>query len=199
MTETVSVKGRLAKHISFWKDTIQASSFILNTIQSGYVLPLQEEPTRFSRPNQASALRNADFVSQAIDELLCDGRVKEVQVQPHVCSPLSVVESASGKKRLVLNLRHVNKFLCKQKFKYEDLRVAMLLFLKGDNMFTFDLKSGYHHVDIRPTQYKYLGFAWERDGTVRFYVLTVLPFGLVTACYVSTKILRPLVNLWCRR
>ena len=84
------------------------------------------------------------------------------------------MENATDKKRLVLNLRHVNKFLCKQKFKYEDLRVTMLLFERGDCMFTFDLKSGYHHVDICPAQYKYLGFSWVRDDKVHFYVLTVL-------------------------
>ena len=71
----------------------------------------------------------------------------EVRVQSHVCSPLSVVENATGKKRLVLNLRHVNQFLCKQKFNFEDLRVAMLLFDKGDCMFTFEFKSGYHPLD----------------------------------------------------
>ena len=199
MNDTLSVKGRLAKHISFWRDTVQASPFILDTIQLGYVMPLQEEPTRFFRPNQASAIRNADFVSQAIEELLLDGRVKEVHVQPHVCSPLSVVESPSGKKRLVLNLRHVNKFLCKQKFKYEDLRVAMLLLEKGDYMFTFDLKSGYHHVDICTAQYKYLGFSWERCDVKHYYVFTVLPFGLATACYIFTKLLRPLVKWWRSR
>ena len=90
-----SVKGRLAKHISFWRDMLQASPFILYTIQSGYVMPLEEEPTRFSRPNQASVLRNADSVSQAIDELLLDGRAREVQERLHVCSPLSIVVSTS--------------------------------------------------------------------------------------------------------
>lgn len=37
----------------------------------------------------------------------------------------------------------------------------MLLFQKGDHLFSFDLKSGYHHVDITAAQHKYLGFAWE--------------------------------------
>ena len=54
-----------------------------------------------------------------------------------------------------MNLYHVNKFLYKFKFKYEDLRVAMLLLDKGDFMFTFDLKLGYHHTDICPSQYTY--------------------------------------------
>ena len=52
-------------------------------------------------------------------------------------------------------------FLYKQKFKYEDLRVATLLFKKGDYLFKFDLKSGYHHIDITPIHHKYLGFTWE--------------------------------------
>ena len=39
-----------------------------------------------------------------------------------------MVASGSRKKRLVVNLRHVNQYLWKQKFKYEDLRVAMMLF-----------------------------------------------------------------------
>ncbi len=56
-----------------------------------------------------------------------------------------MVESGGGEKRLVLNLRHLNRFLWKQKFKYEDLRIAMLLFEKGDFLFSFDLKSGYHY------------------------------------------------------
>ena len=119
-----------------------------------------------------------------------------MEAQPHVCSPLSVVVSRSGKKRLVINLRHVNKFLCRQKFKYEDLRTALLLFDKGDHLFTFDLKSGYHLVDISPAQWKYLGFAWNKGGKKKFFVFTVLPFGLATACYIFTKLLRPLVAHW---
>lgn len=59
-------------------------------------------------------------------------------------------------------------------------------------LFSFDLKSGYHHVDIAEHHCKYLGFAWGGQ----FYVFTVLPFGLSTACYMFTKLLRPLVCYW---
>lgn len=103
-----------------------------------------------------------------------------------------MVANSAGKKRLVINLRHLNRFLWKQKFKYEDLRVAMTLFEWGDCLFSFDLKSGYHHVDITPAHYKYLGFEWGG----KFYVFTVLPFGLATACYLFTKLMRPLVRYW---
>ena len=74
-----------------------------------------------------------------------------------VCSPLSVVTNGVGKKQLVVNLQHVNGFLWKQKFKYEDLRVAMMLFEQGEWMCSFDLKSGYYHVDVAQHYRKYFG------------------------------------------
>ena len=68
----------------------------------------------------------------------------------------------------------------------------MLLFKPGEWMFSFDLKSGYHQVDIVLHHQKYLGFEWGG----KYFVFTVLPFGLSTAPYVFTKLLRPLVRLW---
>ena len=68
----------------------------------------------------------------------------------------------------------------------------MLLLEKGDFLFSFDLKSGYHHVDIAEVHHKYLGFSWCQ----KWFVFTVLPFGLCTACYLFTKLLRPLVRYW---
>ena len=63
-------------------------------------------------------------------------------------------------------------------------------------MFTFDLKSGYHHVDIHEDSQTYLGFTWGEGVTRKFYVFHVLPFGLASVCYVFTKLLRPLVKRW---
>ena len=76
-------------------------------------------------------------------ELVAHRFVKKVSAEPFVCSPLLVVVNSKG---VVLNLRHLNQFLCKDKFKYKDLQVALLLFQKGDFLFKFDLKSDYHHV-----------------------------------------------------
>ena len=188
----VMVKGRLRKCLPFWKEEVKAGATILSVIEHGYVLPLKSEPTTYRCSNHPTAIRNAEFVLASVSDLLTTGCVVEVQEAPHICSPLSVVENSSGKRRLVVNLRHLNRFLWKQKFKYEDLRVAMLLLEKNDFLFSFDLKSGYHHVDIASEHWKYLGFSWED----RFYVFTVLPFGLSTACYMFTKLVRPLVRYW---
>ena len=83
-------------------------------IQSGYVLPLMSEPTPFHGRNQASAFESAEFVSQCIAELVSGGCVRELEMAPVFCSPLSVVENGVGKTRFVINLRHLKMFLYKQ-------------------------------------------------------------------------------------
>ena len=194
--QVTDVQGRLQACLTFWEHTLQPAPWIISCIREGYKLPLRSVPKSFIQPNQASALSNREFVTQAISELEQNWCVVKVPSQPHICSPLSVVTNGKGKQRLVINLRYLNEYLWKDKFKYEDLRIAMLLFQKGDYMFSFDLKSGYHHIDIFVPHRQYLGFCWEHGGSKQFYMFIVLPFGLATACYAFTKLLRPLVKHW---
>ena len=70
------------------------------------------------------------------------------------------------------------------------------MFERDEYVFKFDLKSGYHHVDIHCEHQKFLGFRWDTRGCPQFYVFTVLPFGISTACYVFTKLLRPMIRHW---
>ena len=128
LLEVDGIRGRLKRHVDFWVKELCASQWIVDTIRNGYVLPLFAEPTAYKRANQCSAYTNSDFVHKAVSELVNGHIVEEVQEPPYICSPLSVVENSSGIKRLVENLRHVNQFLCKRRFKYEDLRIAMMLF-----------------------------------------------------------------------
>ena len=70
------------------------------------------------------------------------------------------------------------------------------IFEKGFYFATFDLKSGYHHVAIHTNDTGYLGFAWDFGEGTRYFVFLVMPFGLATASYVFTKVLRPLIKKW---
>ena len=88
---------------------------------------------------------------------------------------------SSGKERLILDLRHVNQSIWKQKFKCEDWRVLLSYVNKGDFLFSFDLKSGYHHFDIFPDHQTFLGFSWFFSGAVKYFCFIVLPFGLSSA------------------
>ena len=188
----VSVKGRLNHNLHYWESVLQAPEPILSIIRQGYILPFVSVPEARYFKNQGSAFVHKEFVTDTVQGLLEHGCIKRVTSQPIVCSPLLVVVSNSGKKRLVINLRYINYFLWKEKFKYEDMRTVLLLLEKEDFLCTFDLKSGYHHVDIHTQSQLFLGFTWEQS----YYVFTVLPFGLSLACYVFTKLMRPLVKLW---
>ena len=42
----------------------------------------------------------------------------------------------------------------------------------------------------------YLGFSWQFNGMLRYFTFTVLPFGLSSAYFCFTKLLRPLVSRW---
>ena len=194
---SLSVKGNLRANIEFWK-SIGAPYFILSLIENGYKLPFASSPEPVKLRNNKSARFHANFVDQAIHELVLSGRVCVVAKKPLVVNPLSVSVQPCGKKRLILDLRHVNKCLLKQRVKLEDWKVALSYFTKGSYMFSFDLKSGYHHVEISQEHQTYLGFSWEvaDSGDKIFYVFTVLPFGLSTAPYVFTKLLKPLVKRW---
>ena len=113
------VAGRLIKHVDFWKNELQASNFVLNIIKHGYSLPFTTTPKKFYSPNNKSSLRNRKLVEQSIAELIRNRCIREVTEPPHCINPLTVVEG--DKPRLVLDLRHVNEYLIKQKFQYENL------------------------------------------------------------------------------
>jgi len=194
--QIVDVQGRLKRNILFWSKVLMAPAPVIDWIQNGYRLPLQFMPTPFEQGNHKSTLDHIDFVTESVQELLNNRCVREVVAKPTICSPLSVVANHSGKYRLVLNLRHLNQFLRKDHFKYEDLRIATLMFERGDFLMKFDLKSGYHHLDIFEDHQPFLGFAWDLKAVTKYFIFTVIPFGLSSVCYAFTKLLRPLIAYW---
>ena len=177
------VKGRLRASFQFWKD-IGASSSVLNVIQIGYQLLFIETPQKESFKNNKSAISYSSFVSEAILDLLNKGLVVECFHVPHIVNPLSVSVQSSGKLCLILDLRFVNQFLWKEKVHFEDWNIAISYFNRGDFLFTFDLKSGYHHVEIFPEHTKFLSFSWDFGEGSRYFFLQVLPFGLATAPFI---------------
>ena len=62
-------------------------------------------------------------------------------------------------------------------------------------MFKFDIKQGYDHIDIYKPHQKVLNFSWEVGGKICF-IFTALPFGLTSAPFIFTKVMRRLVKHW---
>lgn len=192
----IIVKNRLKQHIQFWRD-IGANQFILDSIEFGYKIPFYSLPESEILKNNKSARENATFIVQAISDLLDKGLIEKLDIPPKVVNPLSVSVQSSGKKRLILDLRWVNKHVWKQSVKYEDLRLALMYLQRGGFMIKFDIHSAYHFVDIFPEHRTYLGFSFpDKCGVVCYYKFKVLAFGLGVAPYFYTKLTRPLIAKW---
>ena len=168
-----SLQGRLRKHSQFWLQELQPSKVVADIVTEGYRLPLFSRPPPICFRNHSSARREEGFVENAVQELLRS-------------------RCAMGVQRLVMDLRYLNQFLWKDKFRYEDIKAAIQLFEPGDYAITFDLKSGYHHVDMHPESWTYLGFTWKQ----KYMSFGCCRFGLAPAPYMFTKLLRPLVRRW---
>ena len=157
---TPNMKGRLKENISFWEE-ICASNWVLSILRDGFALPFISEPEPKIFQNNVSALRNNEFVTNKIVDLLSSGRVPEVnQNEIEVLNPLTVADNGQ-KLRLILDCRHVNSFLRVPRFKCDDIHTIRDLFEVGDYFFKFGIKSGYHQTDILEAHQKYLGFSWE--------------------------------------
>ena len=186
------IQGKLGANFLFWRDVVRAPQFVLDIIQNGYKILFQESPLPYLIENRSSALHQ-----RAISELLTHGCIRETPVYPQFCNPLHVAVQSSGKLRLILDLSHLNKFIVKKSFKYEDLRTVLQMFLPVMSVFSFDLKSAYHHIDICEEHRKFLSFKWPpSNGGMKFYEFKVFPFRLTSAPSVFTKVVRQLVKYW---
>ena len=172
----IRIQDSLLHNINWW--ILHADDYILNIIQFGIQLPFQSVPTAIYLKNNKSALLETTFVSEEIEQLLLRGVISNSFDKPTVINPLTVAISCTGKRRLVLDLRHVNPHILLDNMKYEDLYTAKVYFKKNCYFNKFDLKSGYHHLCIHPNFRTFLGFQWPKDGIEQFYVFNALPFGL---------------------
>jgi len=147
---------------------LHAPPLILDWIENGYRLPLKFIPPSWSQKTTSQFSCTKTLLQRQLRIIFVLLKFR------YLCNPLSVVANAEGKLCLVLNLRYLNSFLNFISFKYKDLRTAALKFKKEEFMFKFDLKSGYHHVDVHSDFHKFLGFHWEIKGATSYFCCSPL-------------------------
>ncbi|KXZ57056.1 hypothetical protein GPECTOR_5000g1283 [Gonium pectorale] len=189
------MRHRLRSRLDEWESWC-TNPLVLSWVREGFRLRWASgvPPKSFLGKNHASAFEHADFVDQAVADLLAAKSIKAVARKPHMVCPLGVVVQGT-KRRLIWDGRAVNDHLEVPTFRYEDLKAVPGFMLPNDYVFTLDLKSGYHHMDINEDYWTYLGFEWRGQ----FYVFTQLPFGLAPACWAFTKLTREVMRGWRRR
>lgn len=109
-----------------------------------------------------------EFVDTAISELLNQGLIEQCNTAPYIVNPLTVSVQSNNKKRLILDLRCVNLHVLRQSVKYEDIRTKLVYLKSNSFMFSFDLHSAYHHIEMFYPHTEFLRFSWIRDGEQQF-------------------------------
>ena len=148
----------------------------------------RSEPAQVQFANRVSCSMHRSFVQETLQELIRVGTLQHWSgpKQPVVVNGLGVVVNRKGKPRLILDCRYVNLFLQYAHFTYEQLS-DVTDYVTPDGWFVLtDAKSGYHHVPMHESSFKYL--AIEFDG--QLLVFTHLPFGLSKACKVYTIVMQ---------
>lgn len=101
-----------------------------------------------------------------------------------------MVPKPDGSSRLILNLKELNEFIETEHFKLEDDKVASKLINQGCFMGKLNLEDAYYLVSVDKESRRFLRFSF--GGTL--YEFNCLPFGLNTAPFIFTKIMKPVVS-----
>ena len=160
----VSVQEWLKQHKKFRLNELEPSSFVAGIITECYRLPFLRLPDAVFLLNHRSALQNASFVRDAIDELVSGHCVVECTLLLYSLQPVVRCDQWFRKQRLVVDHTYATQFLLVWKFKHE---LVQTLFQSG-NFFTLDLKSGYHYVDIHEDSWAYLWIIASLGGGLCF-------------------------------
>lgn len=104
-------------------------------------------------------------------------------------SPIFTVLKSDGSPRFILNLKELNLAIPTEHFKMEDIRTAVNLMSEGCFLATIDLTEAYFSIPIHRESKKFLRFRFEDQ----LFEFNYMPFGLCTAPYVFTKVLRPIL------
>lgn len=160
---------------------------------TGYEIVLSSSVTQFTIPVEPTYSQfECNAYKECIKNLLTIGAISPCEhCEGQYISTTFLIPKPDGQQRFILNLKQLNKHITTQHFKLEDLRTSLKLISQDCYMATIDLKDAYFLVNIHQNSRKYLRFYWSGQ----LYQFNVLPFGLNTAPFVFTKILKPVAKL----
>ncbi len=193
--EITTIRGALRRNLSFWKE-LTSDPDLLKVVSSGYSPSFSEPLPPFWAKNNTTAEDHKEFVLQSLAELFLNGFADLLPYQPSVVNPFSVSIRANRKKRLIVDLRHLNQFLVPPKFKLDDYHTALPALRGANFLFAFDLKKGYYHVELEEAIRDLFGFSFSFKGKTYFGRWNICPFGLSTTPFLFTKLLKPLLARW---
>ncbi|XP_070529823.1 uncharacterized protein [Cardiocondyla obscurior] len=181
--------GRLASFLPRWR-LVTTDQVILEAV-SGYKLPFRAHPAvQLSEPVVHLSDSEQIICALEIDRLRDLGAIELVSdCEGQFISPFFILRKSSGGWRFILNLKELNNYIIVPHFKLEDWKTAMRLLSPGDYLASIDLKDAYLTILIHEAYRKYLRFRFQGH----LYQFRALPFGLASAPYLFSRILKPVL------
>lgn len=159
----------------------------------GYRIPFITRPTQIYTSSQIKwSKTEIDQIRVQINVLLEKGVINKCNHKKgQFLSSFFIVPKPDGSVRLILNLKKLNKFIHTEHFKIEDLKLVTRLLEKDYFLMSVDLQDAYYLVNVHEDDRKFLRFEFMGQ----LYEFNCLPFGLCTAPFLFTKIMKPVVYL----
>ncbi|XP_056639418.1 uncharacterized protein LOC130446918 [Diorhabda sublineata] len=190
VTSNTKLAGRIRLFFEEW-EKITTNGKILGWVK-GYRIPFNATPVqkRPKKPPNLSGKLEKSY-SDSITKLIDMGAVKEVtKCNRQFLSSYFLRKKPDGNDRFILNLKKLNTFITPPHLKLEDNRTAKNLISQDCYLASVDLKDAYFSIPVATEQRKYLRFQFKN----KILEFQCLPFGLGTAPYAFTKILKPAIE-----
>ena len=171
-----------------------ASDIMVGGLRLSFLSPVQTSlwPPDFLVTRGIQAERLKSFIPTWLEEGVI-GTLDLPELPPSYFSRLFTVRKDRDKWRPIIDLSVLNLSLRKQGFKMEDLKVIAKTLSPGLWGVKLDLKDAFFHVPLAPEVWKYFTFVIQiRGEPPKIYFFQKLPFGLTSAPWAFSRVLKPL-------
>eukprot|EP01108_Squamamoeba_japonica_P004922 TRINITY_DN385_c0_g1_i6.p1 TRINITY_DN385_c0_g1~~TRINITY_DN385_c0_g1_i6.p1 ORF type:complete len:775 (+),score=76.17 TRINITY_DN385_c0_g1_i6:1103-3427(+) len=185
-------KSALYPHLRQWRRICGPSyQDVLQIVEWGLRVELTGSPSLRRRsigfrgsPEQKAHLR------QCLAKWLADGVIEPASPHSLLMHLLFPVHKPGPKKfRWVSDLTYLNRFVARRRFSLTGIPAVREMIQPGDFLTSIDLSDAYHHVMLSPAHRHLFGF--QADG--RVFRFRVLVFGLSSAPWVFTRVIKPVL------
>ena len=175
--------------LSAWED-LGASKLVREWIRYGYRVPFLKRVQPFYQRCCPPTDPSQQLFMELLEVRLLEVGAIELAISDQFVSKSRLVPKRDGGFRLVVDLRHINSHFAVVPCKFEPLVSLRHLVRPGDWFFSLDLRDGYYHLSIHPSHRKF--FTTVING--RLYQFVGIPFGVQSAPFVFTKVMRVFVR-----
>ena len=167
---------------------------MLRVIEHGITIPLIAPVNQTHLPFQIKMNSvQSQFVDKKLKDLLSQGcitRTEKLDPSGFVSNIFLVPKKEKDSFRMILNLKHLNKFVSTRHFKMDSIKNVQRLVAKGFWIATCDITDAFPHLMARKDQQNLLQFSWN-DST---YCFCTMPQGLASAPYKFTRVCRKIAG-----